>query len=241
MYKFKQIKAKYNFISDALEPSGKHSTYSMIEHISALPNLIEGLNFTLCGITNELIDGNPLQDFNLIMSQLGQSLYPIELNVLKTGKIKKLKNLEDIQKRWKLESEKILSTYENAYWVERYINMTSKNLVNEDSFMKALVRNSFIQLFFMEEAALQQRIQIYDFPFNGNTLNVIFDGVNSDNSEYHYNSVLESTDECICSGKGEMVILYSAKGLPLKISFFYRIEVADEGYYTKRVNIELID
>lgn len=92
MYRFKQIKAKYNFVSEVVKPSGEHSVYSKTEIVEALPNLVEGLNFFLKGSTDVLIDGLGPENFDLIMHRLGQSLYPIELNVLKTGKIKRVKN-----------------------------------------------------------------------------------------------------------------------------------------------------
>lgn len=241
MYKFKNLKAKYRFLSDVLYPIGKHSIYSKIEPISVVPNLAEGLNFTLVGGDHEQVNRKPLQDFDLIMSQLGHSLYPIELVVLKTGKIKRLKNLEDIKKRWQWKSDEILSTYENAYWVKRYIKMTTENLADEETFMNALCRSNFMQLFFMEEAASQQHIQMYDFPFTGKTISATFDMVKSSGLEYRYQSVLEDADERICSGTGEMRVTYSDKGLPLKVAFLYRIEVAEEGYYTKKTEIELVE
>lgn len=241
MYKIKSLKAIYSFFSEVIYPSGEYIRYSKIEPINVVPNLAEGLNFTLVGGDHEQINGKPLQDFDLIMSQLGHSLYPIELVVLKTGKIKRLKNLEDIKKRWQWKSDEILSTYENAYWVERYIKMTTENLADEETFMNALCRSNFMQLFFMEEAASQQYIQIYDFPFTGKTISATFDMVNSSGLEYRYQSVLEDADERICSGTGEMRVTYSDKGLPLKVAFLYRIEVAEEGYYTKKTEIELVE
>ena len=87
MYKFKQIKAKYNFFSEVIKPSGERSVFSKIEMVDVLPNRGEDLNFILKGSTDVLVDGHEPEDFDLIMYRLGQSLYPIELVVLKTGKI----------------------------------------------------------------------------------------------------------------------------------------------------------
>lgn len=240
MYKFKQIKAKYNFVSEVVKPSGEHSVYSKTEIVEALPNLVEGLNFFLKGSTDVLIDGLGPENFDLIMHRLGQSLYPIELNVLKTGKIKRVKNFAEIQKRWGKECESILATHKNAYWVGRYINMTSKNICSEVSFLETLRQNNFIQLFFMEEGVVKQPVELCAFPFADNHIRVEFNLASSDGTEYHYKSEIGKIDEKICSGYGDLKVAYTEKGQPVSVLFQCMVEVAGEGYYKKRTKIELI-
>lgn len=240
MYKFKQIKAKYNFVSEVVKPSGECSVYSKTELVDALPNLVEGLNFFLEGSTDVLIDGLGPENFDLIMHRLGQSLYPIELNVLKTGKIKRVKNFAEIQKRWSKECKNILTTHKNAYWVGRYINMTSRNICSEVSFLETLRQNNFIQLFFMEEGAVKQPVELCAFPFADNHIRVGFNLASSNETEYHYKSEIGKIDDRICSGNGELGIRYTEKGQPEYIRFLYRIEVSGEGFYSKRMTIKLI-
>lgn len=240
MYRFKQIKAKYSFVSEVIKPSGERSVYSKTELVDALPNLVEGLNFFLRGSTDVLIDGLEPENFNLIMYRLGQSLYPIELNVLKTGRIKRVKNFAEIQKRWDKECKGILATHKNAYWVGRYINITSRNISSEVSFLETLCRNNFIQLFFMEEGAVKQHVELYAFPFADNHIRVEFNLASSSQTEYHYKSEIGKIDERICSGQGELRISYTEKGQPGYIRFLYRVEVPGEGFYSKKMTIKLI-
>ena len=240
MYKFKQIKAKYSFVSEVIKPSGERSVYSKTELVDVLPNLVEGLNFFLKGSTDVLVDGLEPENFNLIMCRLGQSLYPIELNVLKTGKIKQVKNYAEIQKRWNKECQSILATHKNAYWIERYINITSKNICSEVSFLETLRQNNFIQLFFMEAGAVKQHIELCAFPFADNHISAGFNLSSSNETEYYYQSEIGKIDERICSGHGELRIRYTEKGQPGYIRFLYRIEVSGEGFYSKRMTIELI-
>ncbi|MCC8171287.1 MAG: hypothetical protein LIP00_05760 [Parabacteroides sp.] len=240
MYKFKQIKATYNFTSEVIQPSGVRCVYTKTELVTALPNLVEGLNFTLHGSIEETINKNPLKDFDLIMSRLGHSLYPVELNILKTGRLKRIKNFIEIKKRWREECKSILSTHKNAYWVERYLNMTSKNTDTEESFTKAFIRNSFVQLFFMEEGAPRQKITVYDFPRGYKPINIDFELEDTVSRQYRYKSSSGNVND-ITSISGTLFLIYSDKGLPLKIVFLCRIEIAREGYYTKRVQIEQTD
>lgn len=236
MYRFKQIKARCSFVSEVIKPSGECSVFSKIEQIEVLPNLVEGLNFTFRGATQELIDGIELKDFDLIMSRLGKSIYPIELNVLKNGHIKRLKNYTDIQTRWNKECKNILSMHKNAYWVERYINITSKSVNNENSCTNVLKLNNFIQLLFIDEGALKQRFTLCDFPFGGNKTELEFELATSNANCYCYYS--KTSD---MGGRGEMIVRYTEKGLPENIEFKYLTEVANEGMYRKQISIKLID
>lgn len=240
MYKFKQIKAKYNFFSEVIKPSGERSVFSKIEMVDVLPNQGEGLNFFLKGNTDVLVDGHEPEDFDLIMYRLGQSLYPIELVVLKTGKIKQINNFAEIQNRWSKECKSIIATYKNAYWIERYINITSKNICSEVSFLDTLGQNNFIQLFFMEQGTIKQHIELSAFPCANSHISVEFNLTSSNETGYQYKSKIGKIDEKICSGDGELNIIYTEKGQPEYIRFLYRAEVHGEGFYSKIVTINLI-
>lgn len=240
MYRFKQLKAKYSFCSEVTKPSGESLVYSKTEHVEVLPNLVEGLNFFLKGSSDERINGSELADFDNIMLKLGKSLHPIQLQVLKTGRIKRVKYFEEIQERWDKECKDILATHKNAYWVERYINMTSQNVRSEEAFLRTLCQNSFTQLFFMEEGAITQHVNLRAFPFADNVIEVELELKSSRNNEYHYKAEIGKVDEKICGGHGELKAIYSEKGQPESILFQYRVEVAGEGFYTKGVTIKLI-
>jgi hypothetical protein len=241
MYKFKHIKAKYQFKSETTTPPGERSTYVATYPVSSLLNLVEGLNFTLHGAEDERLNGRPLDDFDLFMSQIGHLLYPVELNVLRNGQIKRLRNYEDIKQRWGNGRKDLLSTYSNSYWVERYINMASKRLVAEETFMKAFMRHSFVQLLFMEEGKREQVFRLHDFPTKGGEINVPLELVEAAYGEYRYHSVPGGMAPPLLSGDGELRLEYSEKGQPLAVSFYYEVEVRDEGFYSKRINIGLIE
>lgn len=239
MYKFKQIKARYSFVSEVIKPCGERSVYSKIEQIEALSNWGEGLVFCLKGSTSERINGEELAGFDAITLKQGQSLYPIELNVLKTGEIKRVKNFPEIQKRWDKKCKSMLATYKNAYWVRRYINITSRNISSEVAFLEALCQNNFIQLFFMEEGAVKQRIELCIYPFVDKYFCVEFNLTSSNETEYHYKSEIGNIDEKICSGYGMLGIRYTEKGQPEHIQFLYQVEVFGKGFYSKKIIIKL--
>lgn len=230
MYRFKQIKAKYSFVSEMITPWGDRSVYYRTEQVDAVPNMQEGLTFILRGAESELINNVPPKEFDFIMSQLGASLYPIEIQVLKNGEIKKIRKFEEIKKRWETSSKHTLSLYKNAYWVERYVNMTTKNFVSEEQFSRSLMRNSFVQLFFIDEGAKSKEFMLYDFPASGDCKAIHFELISIDYDIYTYRT-----------GQSELRITYTDKGLVDELLFVCRVEVADQGYYTKRIKIKLIE
>ena len=59
MFRFKHIKAQYNFLSEIMTPAGGHSVYPKTEQVEALPNWVEGLNFFLKGSIVVLTGGSP--------------------------------------------------------------------------------------------------------------------------------------------------------------------------------------
>ena len=198
MYRFKQIKAKYSFVSEVITPLGDSSLYNRTELVDAVHNMQEGLTFILRGAENELINNEPLKEFDFIISQLGASLYPVEMQVLKNGEIKKVCKFGEIKNRWETSSKQILSLYKNAYWVERYINMTSKNLISEEQFFETFIRNSFVQLFYIDKGIEYKKFKLYDFPFSGNYIIMDFKLIAKATYIYRYKLMSAANDYVAC-------------------------------------------
>ncbi|KGN69794.1 hypothetical protein HQ40_03840 [Porphyromonas gulae] len=83
---------------------------------------------------------------NTLMIDLGESLYPIELNVHPDGKIRKIVNFEEIRKRRMDKAAELLNHFPTMNF-RKYIEMAQENLIDEKALQKALLRDSFIQLF----------------------------------------------------------------------------------------------
>lgn len=62
MYRFKQIKARYSFVSEVIKPLGECSVYSKTEMIEVLPCLVEGLNFTFKGELQGLVEKDAVME-----------------------------------------------------------------------------------------------------------------------------------------------------------------------------------
>lgn len=97
-----------------------------------------------------------------------------------------------------------------------------------------------MQLFLMEQGKIKQHIELSAFPFANSHISVEFNLTSSNETGYQYKSKIGKIDEKICSGYGELDIIYTEKGQPEYIRFLYRVEVHGEGFYHKKININLI-
>lgn len=84
---------------------------------------------------------------NRLLIELGESLYPIELNITLDGKIDSITNFEEVKERRTKKAKELLSTFPTIPF-RRYIEMSQGYLEEEEVFRGVLVRDSFIQLFF---------------------------------------------------------------------------------------------
>lgn len=240
MYRFKHTKAAYQFSAESTLPSGERSRYAKIERINIVPNLIEGWDVIFEGPTGEALNDAPLKDFDLLASQVAQALYPMTINVSKDGAMKRIKDFDGIVQRLSTRRAELLDTHSNAYWVERYIDQCLNNATDEECFRKAIMRNSFMQLFFMQESAPTQHFISYDFPMAGIVLDWDFDLPRHEGSGTKYRTECTGDGNPILAGKGELVCRYLEKGLLEEAVLTLETEVRNEGYYDKSVKITLI-
>lgn len=241
MYKFKQIETSYQFTSCVTFAKGPKSVYSAIEEIIALTDWGGGFNFFLNGSRENTLNGEPAQGFDQIMLRTGKALYPVELNVSKDGIVRKVNNYPEVSRRWEAERKSIIDEYKKSYFVERYLNISSKGLLSEQTLLASLKRNSFVQLLFMAPAQPSQRFTVYDFPKSGNQVDIEFDLHHTGNEGVHYKASLKEKTGEILSGDGALTCTYSEKGMPKRLSLELTFEVANEGYYNKRILVEQIE
>lgn len=189
-----------------------------------------------------MLNGAPPDDFNEVMLTLGQSLYPIVLEVTETGFIEKVSNFEDIEKRWKASCSDIKNLYESSFVVEQYINSSSGNMRNKEAFLNALRRNAFLQLFFNEYEREVSRFIIPDFPMRKVKTLFSFNKREWQDREIIYSGQPEKSDEeaIVLGGNAVLKIRRSENGIPRTARFMACVEVKEKGYFTKEIGIELI-
>lgn len=82
-----------------------------------------------------------------LIIELGESLYPIELEISPDKVIRRVINFEEIKERRTSKAEELLSCFSTGLF-RKYIEMSQHSLKDEEALRKALLRDTFIQLFF---------------------------------------------------------------------------------------------
>lgn len=242
MYDFSDIDAAYRFVSSVFFPDGSKSELCKTERLQGRRIDDKHYEITLLGATDVLLNGAPPDDFNEIMLMLGESLYPIVLEVTEMGDIVKVCNFEDIEKRWKSSCSDIKNLCENSFVVEQYINSSSVNMRNKDVFLNTLKQTGFVRLFFNGYEQKDTEFIVSDFPMRKDKVLFSFDKWELQDEESICRSQLEKPEErvAILGGDAVLKIKRTPKGIPRTAKFLARVEKKEKGYFMKETRIELI-
>lgn len=94
------------------------------------------------------IDNNPIRKMmDKIIYDLGNSIYPLSLNVSAQMKIMDVVNHEEIKKSWVTCAKEKLEKYPSPQ-MRRYIKMAQPNIVDKKLFVQSLYRDTFFNAFF---------------------------------------------------------------------------------------------
>lgn len=147
LYRFNHLKSVYSLrISRCHEKLV--SSYTCNIHVSA--SIKNGIGiFTFEKRENLSLNNKKFQHpADIMMCRLGDSLYPFTFRVSESGCVKGLDNVKNIQDRWIAQSKKLLKEMKYAPVVERYINASWLNIKDENKLMMAILRDSFVKLYF---------------------------------------------------------------------------------------------
>ncbi len=243
MYDFSDIDAVYRFASSVHFPNGSRSELCKTERLQGRRIGHQRYEIALTCVADILLNGAPPDDFNEIMLSLGQSLYPIVLEVTEMGLVEKVGNFEDIAKRWKTSCAEMKNLYANSFVVDQYINTSSVNMKSKDTFLKALRRNGFVQLFFNEYEQKEPKFITPDFPLRKDKTLFSFNKREWQDGEIIYSGQPEkSGEETILSGGNAVLkIRKTQDGIPQTTRFLACVEVKGTGYFTKEIAIERIN
>lgn len=170
MYTFRKLKNKYQIKTITVKPDGTESSYACEIAIEADYNIIrEDFTFELMGKKSiRLNDRKPSQAIDLLMICLSGSLYPIKLRVARNSYVEEVINFKEIRERWERKCREI-QTDSYSILVDNYISLSMANMRNEESFLNALKRDSFIQFYFPGNIHDSFEAVCYNFPILNET------------------------------------------------------------------------
>lgn len=163
MYKFKSLKSRYSITIHYRLPDYTETEYKSKMVVEAKKEKDNYL-FTLTDRLDVTLNNNePEKVMDYLMMQLGNSLYPLELNVSPVGEFGSIQNFENVRDNWNKKAGDLLKNNPTDAF-KKYIEMSGRNFVNERRLKKVLCRDTFIQLYFQAWGGKMLEIDCFNFP-----------------------------------------------------------------------------
>lgn len=236
MYEFKNLKSVYNINIRYRKPDYTQFEYSTKLFLSAKKNKQDFL-FTLEQRIDTMLNRQPPRKImDKLMLELGNSLYPIELNVNPKGSVISINNFKEIKERW-IKKSKELYNKNKTQAFSNYLQMSAENIVNETMFIKSLFKDTFIQMYFLNFGSKIIEFEFANFPMQSRKASVY--AIQTPFSKYNYTleSAFKEKDMKEVSGTlsfstGEMGVLWDMTANLV-------LESDKEEFYYKHVSIKV--
>ena len=171
MLDFKLLNTFYDVDITLKYPDYRHTYYHCREHLIARYNKAEDrYNITLEERDNILLNNEyPKEIMDILMIEIGNSIYPIEIEATSEWEVLKIKNYKEIKQQWIDKTQELLKKYETLPF-KRYVEITSRNINNESKFRETLEKNTFMKLVLKPLNAESFKFSFDDFPQKGTTV-----------------------------------------------------------------------
>jgi len=167
MYRFKNLEDSYKIYVRHSLPDDTYNSYSAKIDLTAHKTEKGDYLFTLLNRHDVLVDDErPEQASDVVLTEIGDSFYPIILSVSQERKIISVENFDEIKERWEKKREELLKKYP-TFELEQHFKASGKNMNDKDSFYKVLQRDAFIQFYFLPVENDVMTFDLHNFPKHG--------------------------------------------------------------------------
>ena len=222
----------------SLNPKGHTSILSMKESVD-----IQRLNqrvttITFLGSNDISLDGRPLTEASKVAFNLGQSVYPLSFQMNEEDY--ELLNFDAAKAQWDKYS-KVACSGEESKYVKEYIESSSLWMKDESTFLKAIMQRIFLQLMLFKDN--QDYLMIPNYPNPNTPLQWKLKRTSSyfNPSIWDLKAQLPGSNPYFVEGKGILEVEKTNHGIPKDIHLEFRVEMSNEGYYRKMVDINIIE
>lgn len=238
MDNFKEYIKRFKIQLTSLSPNGYSSTLSFTElvDIEALGKSSSMIRFL--GAKDFILNDKPLTEACKIASDLGQSVFPLIFRVGEAGY--ELLNFNEVKTRWE---EYCNQTYANemSEYVKAYIKSSSEIMKDKEIFLEAVMHGIFIQLMLFRDS--QKELYVPNFPNQYTPLrwHLKKSLVESIPQVWYLKAQPFKKISYFIRGQGILEITKTHWGMLKDIHMEFRVEMSNEGYYRKMVDINLIE
>lgn len=232
------INIKYTLNNTVIAPSGISSVLSQTELISFKAIRQDLHEITFLGTKESSFDNKPLSEATKIAFDLGQAVYPLIFQKSMNGY--ELTNFEEVKVRWNTYCEKACKEEKSDY-VKDYIKSCSGVMKDRKIFMDAMMKGTFLQFILFRHD--QETLNIPNFPNADAKLSWELKKSLSETTPQAWSLDAQPIGYMpyFVKGKGILEITKGGFEIPSKIHMELKVEMSNEGYYRKMVDINLIE
>ena len=225
------------FLSVLILPNGSNVSYKKYVDISNLTQYL----ISISNHSTERINSNPPEDFDFIMSWLGNVLYPMTVCMDDSGEAKGSENIEEVRERYATEGQKIIDYYEQDALVTKYVKGCIKKVQDEKEVLQCISQGNIYQLATLYMAITAREYRLVDFPFIGDVIRFSLSIEDEDEDEILLSIPEIKTERKILSHVGKAYVHKTEKGTFDHIQLMLEVEIKDEGYYTRKLELKQIN
>ena len=233
-------KNSYQLFSEMLFPNGNKSSYQDIVTIFYTGNLIKTSSLEINKKGHNLIDGESSQEFDFIMSWLGNALYPMTVRMDDSGEAKGIENIDEVRERYATEGQKIIDYYEQDSLVADYVKGCIEKVQDEKEVLQCISQSNIYQLATLYMAITAREYRLVDFPFVGDVITFCLSVEDEDEQEILLSIPEIKTERKVLSHIGKAYVHKTGKGTFDHIQLMLEVEIEDEGYYTRKLELKQI-
>ena len=229
---------RFKYISSIIFPDGHTSTLTCVDgvHFEKFENA--PLKVVFLGSKDILWNNKPLDAACKVAFDLGQSVYPLSFQENDYGY--ELLNFKETKAQWNKYS-KIACSGEESKYVKEYIESSSLWMKDERTFLKAIMQRIFLQLMLLK--GNQDYLMTPNYPNPNTPLQWKLKRTSSysNPSIWDLKAQLCGSNPYFVEGKGILEVEKTNHGIPKDIHLEFRVEMSNEGYYRKMVDINIIE
>ena len=230
----------YIFFSELIFPNGHKHQYNETFMLSFIRNLQCSFAFHISSMKNNRINNAIPQDFDFIMSWLGNALYPMTVRMNDLGEATGIENIDEVRERYATEGQKIIDYYEQDALVAQYVKGCVEKVQDEKEVLQCISQSNIYQLATLCMAITDREYRLVDFPFIGDVITFCLSIEDEDEQEILLNIPEIKTERKILSHVGKAYVHKTEEGTFDHIQLMLEVEIEDEGYYTRKLELKQI-
>ena len=181
------------------------------------------------------------EEFDLIMSWLGNALYSMTVRMDDSGEAKGIENIDEVRERYATEGQKIIDYYEQDSLVAEYVKGCIKKVQDEKEVLQCILQSNIYQLATLYMAITAREYRLVDFPFVGDVITFCLSIEDEDEEEILLSIPEIKTERKVLSHVGKAYVHKTEKGTFDHIQLMLEVEIKDEGYYTRKLELKQIN